>query len=159
MEQLSPCTTTTEAHTPRALQQGKPPHWEAPSAITRESLHSQCSVQSLSCIWLFATSRTAVHQASLSITNSQSLFKLMSIELEIQPPHPLLSPVPTINLSQHQGLFQWVSSLHQVAKVLELQLQHQSSQWIFRLISFRMDWLDHYTSSVTKMKTKNKTLV
>ena len=45
MEQLSPCTTTTEAHTPRALQQGKPPHWEAPSAITRESLHSQCSVQ------------------------------------------------------------------------------------------------------------------
>ena len=45
MEQLSPCTTITEAHTPRALQQGKPPHWEAPSAITRESLHSQCSVQ------------------------------------------------------------------------------------------------------------------
>ena len=47
------------------------------------------------------------------------------------------------NRSQHQGLFKWVSSSHQVAKVLELQLQHQSFQWIFRTdISFRMDWLD-----------------
>ena len=51
----------------------------------------------------------------------------------IQPSHPLSSPSPpTFNLSQHQGLFQRVSSLHQVAKVLELQLQHQSFQWIFR---------------------------
>ena len=50
----------------------------------------------------------------------------------IQSPHPLSSPSPAFNLSQHQGLFQWVSSLHQVAKVLEFQLQHQSFQWIFR---------------------------
>ena len=51
----------------------------------------------------------------------------------IQPSHPLSSPFPpTFNLSQHQGLFKWVSSLHQVAKVLEFQLQHQSFQWIFR---------------------------
>ena len=51
----------------------------------------------------------------------------------IQPSHSLSSPSPpTFNLSQHQGLFQWVSSLHQVAKVLEFQLQHQSFQWIFR---------------------------
>ena len=51
----------------------------------------------------------------------------------IQPPHHLSSPSPpTFNLSQHQGLFQWVSSSHQVAKVLEFQLQHQSFQWIFR---------------------------
>ena len=51
----------------------------------------------------------------------------------IQPSHPLLSPSPpTFNLPQHQGLFKWVSSLHQVAKVLEFQLQHQSFQWIFR---------------------------
>ena len=51
----------------------------------------------------------------------------------IQPSHSLssLSP-PTFNLSQHQGLFQWVSTLHQVAKVLEFQLQHQSFQWTFR---------------------------
>ena len=48
----------------------------------------------------------------------------------IQPSHPLLSPSPpAFNLSQHQGLFKWVSSLHQVAKVLEFQLQHQSFQW------------------------------
>ena len=61
----------------------------------------------------------------------------------IQPSHPLSPPSPpAFNLSQHQGLFQWVSSLHQVAKVLELQLQHQSFQWIVGLISFRIDWLD-----------------
>ena len=48
----------------------------------------------------------------------------------IQPSHPLSSPSPpAFNLSQHQGLFQWVSSSHQVAKVLEFQLQHQSFQW------------------------------
>ena len=48
----------------------------------------------------------------------------------IQPSHPLSSPShPALNLSQHQGLFKWVSSSHQVAKVLEFQLQHQSFQW------------------------------
>ena len=48
----------------------------------------------------------------------------------IQPSYPLLSPSPpSFNLSQYQGLFKWVSSSYQVAKVLELQLQHQSFQW------------------------------
>ena len=51
----------------------------------------------------------------------------------IQPSHALSSPSLTVfNLSQHQGLFQWVSSSHQMVKVLEFQLQHQSFQWIFR---------------------------
>ena len=51
----------------------------------------------------------------------------------IQSSQPLSSPSPTaLNLSQHQGLFQWVSSSHQVAETLEFQLQHQSFQWIFR---------------------------
>ena len=51
----------------------------------------------------------------------------------IQPSHPLSSPSPpALYLSQHQGLFKWVSSSHQVAKVLEFQLQHQYFQWIFR---------------------------
>ena len=51
----------------------------------------------------------------------------------IQPSHPLSSPSPSaLNPSQHQGLFKWVSSSHQVVKVLELQFQHQSLQWIFR---------------------------
>ena len=59
----------------------------------------------------------------------------------IQSSHPLSSPSPpAFNLSQHQGLFQWVGSLHQVAKVLKLQLQHQSFQWIFR-VGFLQDWL------------------
>ena len=48
----------------------------------------------------------------------------------IQPSHPLSSTSPpALNLSQHQGVFQWVSSSHQVAKVLEFQLQHQSFHW------------------------------
>ena len=48
----------------------------------------------------------------------------------IQPSHPLLSPFPpALNLSQHQGLFKWLSSSHQVAIVLEFQLQHQSFHW------------------------------
>ena len=52
----------------------------------------------------------------------------------IQPSHPHLSPSPpAFNLSQHQGLFQCVSSSHQVAKVLELHLQHQSFQWTIRV--------------------------
>ena len=52
----------------------------------------------------------------------------------IQPSHPLLFPSPpTFNLSQHQSLFQWVTSSHQVAKVLEFQLQHQSVQWTPRI--------------------------
>ena len=59
----------------------------------------------------------------------------------IQSWHPLLSCSPfVLSHSQHQDLFQWVSSSHQVAKVLELQLQHQSFQWIFR-VHFLMDWL------------------
>ena len=59
----------------------------------------------------------------------------------IQPSHPLPSPSPpALNLSQQQGPFQWVSSSHQGAKVLELQLQHQSFQWIFRT-DFLQDWL------------------
>ena len=59
----------------------------------------------------------------------------------IQSSHSLSSPSPpTFNLSQHQGLFQRVSTLHQVAKVLELQVQHQSFQWIFRT-DFLYDWL------------------
>ena len=59
----------------------------------------------------------------------------------IQLFHPLLSPSPpALNLFQHQGLFQWVGSLHQVVKVLEFQLQPQSFQWIFN-VDLLKDWL------------------
>ena len=61
----------------------------------------------------------------------------------IQPPHPLSprSP-PAFNLSQHQGLFKWVSSSHQVAKILEFSFRISPSNEYLGLISFRMDWLD-----------------
>ena len=113
-------------------------------------------VQALSRVQLFATPWNIARQASLSFTISPSLLKFMSIESvmpsnniilcplllllpsvlpsigdAIQPSHPLLSPSPASNFSQHQGLFKWVSSSHQVAKVLEFQLQ-QSFQKIFR---------------------------
>ena len=89
------------------------------------------SVQSLSRVWLFATPWTAALQASLYITNSQTLLRLMSFMLD----HPIISSsvVPfssCLQSSQYQGLFKWVSSSHQVAKVLDF--QHQSFQWIFR---------------------------
>ena len=55
-----------------------------------------------------------------------------------QPSHPLLSPSPPVpNPSKHQGLFQWVNSSHEVAKVLEFQLQHQSFQWTPRTYPFQ----------------------
>ena len=70
----------------------------------------------------------------LYITISRSSLRFMSTEsrdsyLTISSLPPTS---PAFNLSQHQGLFKWVSSSHQVAKVLEFQLQHQSFQWIFR---------------------------
>ena len=80
-----------------------------------------------------------VHHQLLELTQTH----VHSVSDAIQPPHPLSSwSPPAFNLSQNQGLFQWVSSSHQVAKVLEFQLQYQSSQWIFWLISFRIDWFD-----------------
>ena len=61
----------------------------------------------------------------------------------IQPSLPLSSPSPpAFNLSQHQGLFQWVGSLHQAAKVLELRFSVSPSNEYSGLISFRKDWLD-----------------
>ena len=90
------------------------------------------SVQSLSRVQLFATPWIAARQASLSITNSRSLPTYVHrVGDAIQPSHPLSSPSPPApNPSQHQSLCQWVNSSHEVAKVLEFQLQHQSFQWL-----------------------------
>ena len=87
-------------------------------------------VQLLSHVRLFVTLWTAACQASLFITNSQSRFKLMSISSVMPSNHLILchSLLLLLSIFSHQGLFQRVSSLHQVAKVLELQLQHQSLQ-------------------------------
>ena len=99
------------------------------------SLKSQfSSVQSLSRVQLFANLWTAVRQAFLSISNSRSLLTHVHwVGDAIQPSHPLSSPSPpAFTLLQNQSLFKWISSSHQVAKVLEFHLQHQSFQWILR---------------------------
>ena len=90
-------------------------------------------VESLSCVWLFVTPWTAAHQASYpSLSPRVCSTPVHWIDDASQLSHPLSPPSPPgFNLSQHQGLFQWVSSSYQVAKILELQLQHQSFQWIF----------------------------
>ena len=92
-------------------------------------------VQLLSCVWLFATPRPAARQASLSFHYLPEFAPtpVHWVSDTSYPCHPLSPPAsPALSLSQHQGLFQWVSSLHQVAKILELQCQHQSFQWVFR---------------------------
>ena len=88
----------------------------------------------VSCVLLLVIPRTAAHQASLSFTLSWSLLKLNVHQVgnAIQPSHPLSPPSPALSFSQHQDFVQRANSLHQVAKVLEVQLQHQSFQWILR---------------------------
>ena len=89
---------------------------------------------------------TVARKAFLSFTNSRSLLKLMSLKsvLPSNHPHPLSSPsLPALNLSQHQDHFQWVGSLHQMAKKywsfnFSINLSNEYSG----LISFRMDRLD-----------------
>jgi len=75
----------------------------------------------------------------MSIINSWSLFNSYPLSWWCHPTISTLSSPspPTFNLSQNQGLFKWVSSLHQVAEVLESQLHHQSFQWIFRVDFFK----------------------
>ena len=90
------------------------------------------SVQSLSHVQLFATTcmpDLPVHYQLPESTQTHVHW----VDDAIQPSHPLLSPSPpALNLSQHRGLFKWVSSSHQVAKGLEFQLLHQSFQWTTR---------------------------
>ena len=101
-------------------------------------------VQSLSHDQLFVTPWSStpgfpVHQQLSELAQTQ----IHWVSDAIQPSCPLSSPSPSaFSLSQHQGLFQWVSYLHQVAKVLAFQLQHQPSNEYSGLISFRVDWFD-----------------
>ena len=103
------------------------------------SVQFSCSFMSDS-----ATPWTAAHQASLTITNSQSLLRLMSIEL-VMPSnhlilcHPILLP-PSIFPSI--SLFKWVSSSHQVPKYWSFSFSISPSSEYSGLISFGMDWLD-----------------
>ena len=92
------------------------------SSLAESLSHVRLFVTPLNC----STPGLPVHHQLLEFTQTH----VYRVGDAIQPSHPLSSPSPlALNLSQHQGLFQWVSSSHQVAKVLEFQLQHQSFQW------------------------------
>ena len=91
-------------------------------------------VQSLSCVWPLMTPWTVGHQSSLSFTISQSLFRFMSIG-SVMPSNHLIFCCHLLLLPSIFSSIRVFSngSSHQVAKVLELQLQHQSLKWIFRV--------------------------
>ena len=109
------------------------------SCIGRQLLYYYCHLDSVQFSWSVVSDslrphglqHTRLHCPSPTLgACSNSCHRVSDA---IQPSHPLFSPSPpAFNLSQHQGLFQWVSSSYQVAKGLEFQLQHQSFQWIFR---------------------------
>ena len=97
-------------------------------------LQRKLIVQSVSCVQLFVM---PTHCSSPHFPVLHCLLELAQTHVHwvgdaILLSHPLSSPSPTFNLSQHQGPFQWVSSSHQMAKVLEFKLQNQSFQWTFR---------------------------
>ena len=117
------------------LTQSPLPHWPSLEVIHARRLplvHFSSVAQS--CLTLCdpmnrSTPGLPVHHQLLEFTQTHVHW----IGDAIQPSYPLSSPSPPVlNLSQHQGLFKWVSSSHQVAKVLEFQLQHQSFWWLFR---------------------------
>ena len=95
------------------------------------SSHFQCSVaQSCLTLWPHGLQHTRLLYHQLPDLAQTHVHRVSDA---IQSSHPLSYPFPpAFNLSQNQGLSQWVSSSYQVAKVLEFQLQHQSFQWIFR---------------------------
>ena len=99
-------------------------------------------VQSLSCVWLCNPMDCSTQGFPvLHYLPELAQTHVHWVSDAIQPSHPLSSPSPlALNLFQHQGLFQWVGSSHQVAKVLDLQLQYWSFQWISR-VDFLYNWL------------------
>ena len=100
-------------------------------------------VPTLSCVWFFVT-QGLQHTGLDRVLHYLLPFAQTQVHWvgdTMQTSHPLSSPSPpALSLSQHQGLFQWVSSSNQVAKVLEFQLQHKSFQWIFK-VDFLYDGL------------------
>ena len=120
-----------------SIQEGKTvknkyaPNTGAPQYIRQMLSSVQFSSVAQSCPTLWdpmdcSTPGLPVHQQLLEFIQTH----VHRVGDAIQPSHPLSSPSsPAPNPSQHQGLFQWVNSSHQVAKVLEFQLQHQSFQW------------------------------
>ena len=111
--------TTIQKHQFFSAQPSLPPNFSsvAQSSLTVYDNPMDCSIPGL-----------PVHQQLLEFTQTHVHWVGDAIQLS----YPLLAPSSAFNLSQHQSLFQWVSSLHQVAKLLEFQLQHQSFRWTLR---------------------------
>ena len=96
------------------------PNWDVQFSSVAQSCPTLCNLMNRS------TPGLPVHHQLPESTQTH----VHGVGDAIQPSHPLSSPSsPALNLSQHQGLCTWVSSLHQMAKLLEFQLQHQSFQW------------------------------
>ena len=111
---------------------------EKPVTLHSTSVQFSHSLMS-SSLWPHGLQHTRLPSPSPTPSTSQT--HVHRISDATQSSHPLSSTSPpAFYLSQHQGLFQWISSSHQMAKVLELWLQHQSFQWVFR-IDFLQDWL------------------
>ena len=136
----------------------KPLWWTEFTWITQNDLSNSNSLITLQSLFCHISQFSSITQSCLALCNPMDcnmpgfpvhyqFLELAQTHVHwvgdaIQPLLPLSSPSPpAFNLSQHEGLFQWGSSSHQVAKVLEFQLQRQSFQWIFR-ISFMINWLD-----------------
>ena len=100
-------------------------------------------VKLLSHVWLFVTPWTAAKPLVLHYLSEFAQTLICWVCDAIQPFHPLSSPSPpALNLSQHQGLFQWDGSLHQVAKDWRVSFTISPSNEYSELISFRISWLD-----------------
>ena len=133
-QSISICAGSPSPSSHRERQRGPDDSYAQCDALQERRLELQFSSVAKSCLTLCdpmdcSTPGLPVHCQLREFTQTHVHW----VGDAIQPSHPLSSPSPpAFNLSQHQGLFQWVSSSHQVAKVLELQLQHQSFQWIFR---------------------------
>ena len=109
-----------------------------------QSVHSLTHFQLFVTLLDCSTSGFPVHHQPLELAQTH----VHRASDAIQPSYLLSLPSPpAFNLSWIKGLFQWVSSSHQVAKILAFQLQHQSFQWIFRT-DFLQDWLVWYSSSL-----------
>ena len=112
-------------------------YWEATSSVQLSSVTQSCPT--LSDPMHYSTPVFPVHHPLRELTQ----IHVHQVSDAIQPSHPLPSPFPlTFNLSQHQGLFKWVSSSHQVAKYWSFSFNISPSNEHPGLISFRMDWLD-----------------
>ena len=118
-------------------------HQGGPSASQERSHQKPALIATLDCCrcsvaQLCPTLWDPMDCSMLGLPGPQHCLKFAQVHVNcigdaIQPSHPLTPSSSALNLSQNQGLFQWVSCLHQMTKILKLQLQHQCFQWVIRV--------------------------